>query len=102
MLVSFPDYFCDSSCQGQTSYFCLDRCTIKIVISVRFDSLCGSLDFTCRLGFHVSGEFAAHAVVISADVVKAPACELLGAVELWGEQSFGDTTCAASYGNYRQ
>lgn len=37
---------------------------------------------TCRLGLHVSGKLAANTVVVGADVVKAPASQLLGAVEL--------------------
>ena len=37
---------------------------------------------TCRLGLHVSGKLAADAVVVGADVVKTPASELLGTVEL--------------------
>lgn len=37
---------------------------------------------TCRLGLHISGKFAADAVVVGTDVVKTPASELLGTVEL--------------------
>lgn len=37
---------------------------------------------TCRLGFHVTGKLAADTVVVGADVVKTPASELLGTVEL--------------------
>ncbi len=39
-------------------------------------------DNTCWFGPHVSGEFAAHVVVVGADVVKAPIGELIGTVEL--------------------
>ncbi len=39
-------------------------------------------DSTCWFGPHVSGEFAAHVVVVGADVVKAPIGELIGTVEL--------------------
>lgn len=37
---------------------------------------------TCRLGLHLSGKLATDTVVVGADVVKTPASELLGAVEL--------------------
>lgn len=37
---------------------------------------------TCRLGLHISGKLAADAVVVGTDVVKTPASELLGTVEL--------------------
>lgn len=37
---------------------------------------------TCRIGPHLSGKLAADTVVVGADVVKTPASELLGAVEL--------------------
>ena len=37
---------------------------------------------TCRFGLHVSGELAANAVVVGADVVKAPASQLLSTMEL--------------------
>lgn len=37
---------------------------------------------TCGFGFHVPGKLAAHAVVVGADVVKAPISELMGTVEL--------------------
>ncbi len=39
-------------------------------------------DNTCWFGPHVSGEFAAHVVVVGADVVKAPIGELIGTVKL--------------------
>lgn len=48
------------------------------VTSVLPDHTC----ITCRLGLHVSGKLAADAVVVGADVVKTPACELLSAMEL--------------------
>lgn len=41
-----------------------------------------SLYITCTFGSHVSGEFAAHVVVVGADVVKAPIGELVGTVKL--------------------
>lgn len=37
---------------------------------------------TCRFGLHVSGKLAADTVVVGANVVKTPASELLGTVEL--------------------
>lgn len=37
---------------------------------------------TCRLCLHVSGKLAADTIVVGADVVKTPASELLGTVEL--------------------
>lgn len=45
-------------------------------------SILHSACVTCRLGLHVSGKFAADAVVIGANVMKTPSSELLSTMEL--------------------
>lgn len=46
-------------------------------------SSAGSIQLpTCRLGFHVAGKLTANAIVVGADVVEAPASQLLSTMEL--------------------
>lgn len=45
-------------------------------------------------GLHVSGELAAHVVVVGADVVETPVCQLVCAVELGEHRRAGSTQAA--------